>query len=258
MSDLRCSREELSATPRMRSAALRGERPIITRPAARGPCQLGELLAAPSASSVRKGLRQGGRQPSGTSPIRLRTRLRHALPGGVYQPRPELLHLYDQVPAHVRKDPRLHVNAVLTLSLILGLARGRACIETFTRSLATLALVCERTMHNHLKLLERCGYIAMSRARNHNPRKRVLVIHLSPAARIRHRPLPPEIEAMWALRRSRHPRACDVLAAINRRARFTLAMTGAPLGSRKPGSDLQGSMSLKTRRELPGEARMTA
>jgi hypothetical protein len=258
MSDLRCSREELSATPRMRSAALRGERPIITRPAARGPCQLGELLAAPSASSVRKGLRQGGRQPSGTSPIRLRTRLRHALPGGVYQPRPELLHLYDQVPAHVRKDPRLHVNAVLTLSLILGLARGRACIETFTRSLATLALVCERTMHNHLKLLERCGYIATSRARDRNPKKRVLVIHLSPAARIRHRPLPPEIEAMWALRRSRHPRACDVLAAINRRARFTLAMTGAPLGSRKPGSDLHGSMSLKIRKELPGGGRTAA
>jgi hypothetical protein len=258
MSDLRCSREELSGTPRMRSAALRGERPITIKPAARGPCQLGELLAAPSASSVRKGLRQGGRQPSGTSPIRLRTRLRHALPGGVYQPRPELLHLYDQVPAHVRKDPRLHVNAVLTLSLILGLARGRACIETFTRSLATLALVCERTMHNHLKLLERCGYIATSRARDRNPKQRVLVIHLSPAARLRHRPLPPEIEAVWALRRSRHPQARDALAAINRRARFTLAVTGAPLGSRKPGSDLHGFMSLKIRKELPGGGRTPA
>jgi hypothetical protein len=56
-------------------------------------------------------------------------------------------------------------------------------------------------MHNHLKLLEACGYIAMSRARHRNPKQRVLVIHLSPAARIRHRPLPPEIEAMWALRR---------------------------------------------------------
>jgi hypothetical protein len=86
----------------------------------------------------------------------------------------------------------------------------------------------------------------------------VLVIHLSPAARIRHRPLPPEIEAMWALRRSRHPRACDVLAAINRRARFTLAMTGAPLGSRKPGSDLHGSLSLKARKRLSGGAELTA
>ncbi len=218
MSDLRCSREELSGTPRMRSAALRGERPITTKPAARGPCQLGDLLAAPP---LRSGLRQGGRQPGGTSPIRLRTRLRHALPDGVYQPRPELMHLYDQVPAHVRRDPRLHVNAVLTLGLILGLARGRACVETFTRSLATLALVCERTMHNHLKLLERCGYIATSRARDRNPKQRVLVIHVSPAARIPHRPLPPEIEAMWALRRSRHPQARDVLAAINRRARYT-------------------------------------
>jgi hypothetical protein len=258
MSDLRCSREELSGTPRMRSAALRGERPITTKPAARGPCQLGELLATPSAPPVKKGLRQGGRQPGGTSPTRLRTRLRHALPGGVYQPRPELLHLYDQVPAHVRRDPRLHVNAVLTLGLILGLARGGACIETFTRSLATLALVCERTMHNHLKLLERCGYIATSRARHRSPKQRVLVIHVSPAARVRHRPLPPEIEAIWALRRSRHPQVQDVLAVINRRARFTLAATGAPLGSRKPGSDLQGFLSLKARRELPDGARMTA
>jgi hypothetical protein len=168
------------------------------------------------------------------------------------------MHLYDQVPAHVRRDPRLHVNAVLTLSLILGLARGGACVETFTRSLATLALVCERTMHNHLKLLERCGYIAMSRARDRNPKQRVLVIHLSPAARIRHRPLPPEMEAMWALRRSRHPQAQDMLAAINRRARYTLAVTGAPLGSRKPGSDLQGSMSSKVRKGLSGGARATA
>ena len=255
MSDLRCSREELSGTPRMRSAALGGERPITTKPAARGHCQLGEFLAAPPAPPLR---RQGGRQPGGTSPTRLRTRLRHALPGGVYQPRPELMHLYDQVPAHVRRDPRLHVNAVLTLSLILGLARGGACVETFTRSLATLALVCERTMHNHLKLLERCGYIATSRARDRNPRKRVLVIHVNPAARIRHRPLPPEIEAVWALRRSRHPQAQDVLAAINRRVRFTLAMTGAPLGSRKPGSDLHGSISFKARRELPGGGRTAA
>jgi hypothetical protein len=256
MSDLRCSREELSGTPRMRSAALRGERPITTKPTARGRCQLGEVLTAPPL--LRQGLRQGGRKPGGTSPTRLRTRLRHALPGGVYQPQPELLHLYDQVPAHVRRDPRLHVGAVLTLALILGLTRGRPCVETFTRSLATSALVCERTMHNHLKLLEACGYIAMSRARHRNPKQRVLVIHLSPAARIRHRPLPPEIEAVWALRRSRHPPARDVLAAINRRARFTLAATGVPLGSRKPGSDLQGSMSLKIRRGLPGGARMAA
>jgi hypothetical protein len=206
---------------------------------------------------VRNGLRQGGRKP-GTSPTRLRTRLRHALPDGVYQPRPELMRLYDQVPAHVRRDPRLHVNAVLTLSLILGLARGGACVETFTRSLATLALVCERTMHNHLKLLERCGYIATSRARHRNPRKRVLVIHVSPVARIRHRPLPPEIEAMWALRRSRHPQARDVLAAINRRVRYTLAMMGASLGSRKPGSDLYGSTSSKVRKGLSGGARATA
>jgi hypothetical protein len=113
-------------------------------------------------------------------------------------------------------------------------------------------------MHNHLKLLERCGYIATSRARDRNPKKRVLVIHVSPAARIPHRPLPPEIEAMWALRRSRHPQACDVLAAINRRVRFTLAATGAPLGSRKVGSGLHGSMSLKTRKELPGGGRMAA
>src|SRR5688572_23855614 len=99
MSDLRCSHEELSGTPRMRAAALRGERPVTTKPAARGPCQLGELLITPLAPPVRKGLRQGGRQPGGTSP----TRLRHALPDGVYQPRPELMHLYDQVPAHVRR-----------------------------------------------------------------------------------------------------------------------------------------------------------
>ena len=168
------------------------------------------------------------------------------------------MHLYDQVPAHVRRDPRLHVNAVLTLGLILGLTRSGACVETFTRSLATLALVCERTMHNHLKLLERCGYIATSRARDRNPKQRMLVIHLSPAARLRHRPLPPEIEAMWALRRSRHPQVQDVLAAINRRARFTLAVTGAPLGSRKPGSDLHGSISFKARRELSGGGRTAA
>src|SRR3954451_10361952 len=80
-------------------------------------------------------------------------------------------------------------------------------------------------MYEHLKLLEATGYILTWRASRRSP----LLVRVAEPALVRHRPLPPEIEAAWALRRSRHPRAADALAAADRRLRRTHLAIG--LGS---------------------------
>ena len=111
--------------------------------------------------------------------------------------------------------------------MILCAARGRRQFATYKRSLAADARVCERTMYEHLKLLEACGYILTWRASRRSP----LLVRVADPALVRHRPLPPEVEAAWALRRSRHPKAADALAAADRRLRRThLALGLGPVG----------------------------
>src|SRR4051812_3948133 len=82
-------------------------------------------------------------------------------------------------------------------------------------------------MYGHLKLLEATGYILTWRASRRSP----LLVRVADPALVRHRPLPPEIEAAWALRRSRHPKAADALAAADRRLRRTHSALGlGPVG----------------------------
>ena len=88
-------------------------------------------------------------------------------------------------------------------------------------------------MYEHLKLLEATGYILTWRASRRSP----LLVRVADPALVRHRPLPPEIEAAWALRRSRHPKAADALAAADRRLRRTHRALGlGPVGIPIPTS----------------------
>src|SRR5436305_3446855 len=114
---------------------------------------------------------------------------------------------YARLPRRALDDPRLHQGAKLTLAVILSTARGRRQFHTYKRSLAADARVCERPMYEHLRLLEATGYILLWRAFRRSP----LLVRVADPALVRHRPLPPEIEAAWALRRSRHPKAADAL-----------------------------------------------
>ena len=157
---------------------------------------------------------------------------------------------YAKLPRRAWDDPRLHQGAKLTLAVILCAARGRRQFATYKRSLAADARVCERTMYEHLKLLEASGYILTWRASRRSP----LLVRVADPALVRHRPLPPEVEAAWALRRSRHPRAADALAAADRRLRRThlRARAGA---SRNRDSDSEILTRFRTtgrRRLRPG------
>ena len=134
---------------------------------------------------------------------------------------------YARLPRRAWDDPRLHQGAKLTLAVILCAARGRRQFTTYKRSLAADARVCERTMYEHLKLLEACGYILTWRASRRSP----LLVRVADPAVVRHRPLPGWAEAGWALQRSRHPKAIDGLAAADRRLRRThLAIGLGPVG----------------------------
>src|SRR6478672_8951703 len=134
---------------------------------------------------------------------------------------------YGRLPRRAWDDPRLHQGAKLTLAVILCAARGRRQFATYKRSLAADARVCERTMYEHLRLLEATGYIILWRASRRSP----LLVRVADPALVRPRSLPPEIEAAWALRRSRHPKATDALAAADRRLRRThLALGLGPVG----------------------------
>ena len=70
---------------------------------------------------------------------------------------------YARLPRRAWDDPRLHQGAKLTLAVILCAARGRRQFATYKRCLAAEARVCERTMYEHLKLLEATGYISLAR-----------------------------------------------------------------------------------------------
>ena len=134
---------------------------------------------------------------------------------------------YAKLPRRAWDDPRLHQGAKLTLAVILCTARGRRQFTTYKRSLAADARVCERTMYEHLKLLEATGYILTWRASRRSP----LLVQVADPALVRHRPLPGWAEAGWALQRSRHPKAADALAAADRRLRRThLALGLGPVG----------------------------
>src|SRR5690242_13244109 len=140
---------------------------------------------------------------------------------------------YARLPRRAWDDPRLHQGAKLTLAVILCAARGRRQFHTYKRSLAADARVCERSMYAHLKLLEATGYIILWRASRRSP----LLVRVADPALVRHRPVPPEVEAAWALRRSRHPKAADALAAADRRLRRThLALGLGPVGVAIPTS----------------------
>src|SRR3954453_4232713 len=134
---------------------------------------------------------------------------------------------YAKLPRRAWDDPRLHQGAKLTLAVILCAARGRRQFATYKRSLAADARVCERTIYEHLKLLEACGYILTWRASRRSP----LLVRVADPALGRHRPLPSWAEAGWALQRSRHPEAADALAAADRRLRRTHRALGlGPVG----------------------------
>src|SRR5689334_943175 len=134
---------------------------------------------------------------------------------------------YAKLPRRALDDPRLHQGAKLTLAVILCTARGRRQFHTYKRSLAADARVCERTMYEHLRLLEATGYIILWRASRRAP----LLVRVADPALVRYRPLPAWAEAGWALQRSRHPRAVDALAAADRRLRRTHRALGlGPVG----------------------------
>src|SRR3954451_11775238 len=144
---------------------------------------------------------------------------------------------YARLPRRAWDDPRLHQGAKLTLAVILCAARGRRQFATYKRSLAAEARASERTMYEHLKLLEATGYIITGRASPRSP----LLVRIADPALVRHRPLPPEIEAVWALRRSRHPKAADALAAADRRLRWTHRVIGlGPVGIAIPTPMIHG------------------
>src|SRR4051812_32631209 len=141
-------------------------------------------------------------------------------------------HQYARLPRRAWDDPRLHNGAKVTLAVILCTARGRRQFHTYKRSLAADARVCERTMYEHLKLLEATGYIILWRASRRSP----LLVRVADPALVRHRPLPHWAEAGWVLQRSRHPKAADALAAADRRLRWTHRAIGlGPVGNTIPG-----------------------
>ncbi len=134
---------------------------------------------------------------------------------------------YAKLPRRAWDDPRLHQGAKITLAVILCAARGRRQFHTYKRSLAIDARISERTLYNHLKLLEATGFIILWRASRRSP----LLVRIADPALARHRPLPGWAEAGWALQRSRHPKAADALAAADRRLRRThLALGLGPVG----------------------------
>jgi hypothetical protein len=221
---LRAGLDNLSATPPDPKA-----RPL-PRTAASRPRPLGALLAGHAGGD------QLDREPSPPCPKRPRLR-----PGGGHRRRYVLRRKleplacwpaqYARLPRRAWDDPRLHQGAKLTLAVILCAARGRRQFATYKRSLAADARVCERTMYEHLKLLEATGYIILWRASRRSP----LLVRVADPALVRHRPLPAWAEAGWALQRSRHPRAADALAAADRRLRRTHRALGlGPVGIAMP------------------------
>src|SRR4051794_22771557 len=214
-SDLRTPPARLRAGLANLSATLPapGARPL-SRATAGQPRPLGALLAG------RAGSDQPKPEPAPTRPERSRAggghRRRYVLRRKL-EPLACWPHQYAKLPRRAWDDPRLHQGAKLTLAVILCAARGRRQFATYKRSLAAEARVCERTMYEHLKLLEATGYILTWRASRRSP----LLVRVADPALVRHRPLPPEIEAAWALRRSRHPKAADALAAADRRLHRT-------------------------------------
>src|SRR3954451_19839570 len=106
-------------------------------------------------------------------------------------------------------------------------------------------------MYEHLKLLEATGYILTWRASRRSP----LLVRVADPALVRHRPLPPEVEAAWALRRSRHPKAADALAAADRRLRRThLALGLGPVGIAIPTPMIYKDSELPTARGASPDA----
>src|SRR3954464_6805960 len=134
---------------------------------------------------------------------------------------------FAKLPRRAWDDPRLHQGAKLTLAVILCAARGRRQFATYKRSLAADARACERTMYEHLRLLEATGYILTWRSSRRSP----LLVRVADPALVRHRPLPAWAEAGGTLRRSGHPKAADALAAADRRLRRTHRAIGlGPVG----------------------------
>src|SRR3954464_11064834 len=203
-----------------------GHRPPETR--ASQPRPLGALLAGHAGGD------QPAREPSPPCPKRPRAggghRRRYVLRRKL-EPLACWPAQYAKLPRRVWDDPRLHQGAKLTLAVILCAARGRRQFATYKRSLAAEARVCERTMYEHLKLLEACGYILTWRASRRSP----LLVRVADPALVRHPPPPAAAQAGWALQRSRHPKAVDALAAADRRLRRThLALGLGPVGIAMP------------------------
>jgi len=213
---LRAGLANLSAVP-----PASGGRPL-PRAAAGQPRPLGALLAGPAVAESESAAAPRPERPRAGGGHRRRYVLRRKLEPLACWPAQ-----YARLPRRAWDDPRLHQGAKLTLAVILCAARGRRQFATYKRSLAADARVCERTMYEHLKLLEATGYIILWRASRRSP----LLVRVADPALVRPRPLPPEIEAAWALRRSRHPKAADALAAADRRLRRThLAIGLGPVG----------------------------
>src|SRR4051794_20399252 len=228
-SDLRTPPARLRAGLANLSATLPapGARPL-SRATAGQPRPLGALLAG------RAGGDQPKPEPSPPRPERPRAggghRRRYVLRRKL-EPLACWPNQYAKLPRRAWDDPRLHQGAKLTLAVILCAARGRRQFATYKRSLAADARVCERTMYEHLKLLEATGYILTWRASRRSP----LLVRVADPALVRHRPLPGWAEAGWALQRSRPPRAADALAAAGRRLRRTHSALGlGPVGIAMP------------------------
>ena len=80
-------------------------------------------------------------------------------------------------------------------------------------------------------------------------RRSPLLVRVADPALVRHRPLPAETEAGWALRRSRHPKAADALAAADRALRRThLALGLGPVGIAIPTARILTNSESRTPR----------
>jgi hypothetical protein len=206
----------LFATPLMRRVEHLGPWIGVTRPASNASAT---AVSAVQAARARRRRRDVPR-------THYRTRVeRGEMPG----PKHPLDHERDVLPRHVRHNPRMRGNGLGILAAILQLAsmaeREGRDVETFVRSIATMAVVCPRTVRNWLPVLETEGYVRTERLPGRSFRHRRLRVVVLDKARARPVPKRPRgqpavVALAWRLLNSGDPRAADVLAGFHRRGRW--------------------------------------
>ncbi len=128
---------------------------------------------------------------------------------------------YSLVASRVQGDHALSDGAKATFARLAGLAGRAGRLDTWVRSLATLAARHIRTVQRHLKALEERGHIRRLR----DPATGRLHV-LIEAASTPPPPRPPQAELLHRALRSKHPTVLDVAQACVRRLTATLRQCG--------------------------------